>query len=534
MLSNFSHTRIGFNQIVKILLITFIMGYSSSYAQLIPMARYEKELKSSDNGFTIVSLRENGIALIREKNKFNEGKRLWEVILLDTALEEKWQNDLEIKSNHDMIGYEYAGQYVYFLFREGDKDSNKFGLVQIHINDFAVKQYEIKHEFSFRLTHFSVVGENAIFGGYISREPAVLLYETSSQFIKVIPGFFLKDTEMLDMTVNYNNTFNVLMIERNSMDKRHLVAKTFDQMGVLLLEDYIEIEKDKNILTGITSSLKREELIILGTYTEGVTTEALGYYAVLVDPFSEQKIQYYPFPSLGHLLDYLPEKRASRIKSRSIERIEQGKNPDYKAHVQPIRIEETDEGFYFLSEMYDPVASNPRPYWNNYYSPYYGYGYAPYSYNPFMNRYAYSPYDLNNMSESKSAKMIESVLTLFDEDGKLLWDNSLKFIDEKRYALEQTSDFIVKDKLAFIAYKKEQAIHVNTGSTNSESESDTLSIPQKHPSDIVRYETEEDAGIRYWFKDHLYAWGYQSLRDTERKEEDPIRYVFYISKFEAE
>lgn len=534
MLSIFSHIHFSYKQLANLLVTSFIIGYGNAYAQLIPKVRYEKELKSSDNGFVIVSLRENGIALIREKNKFNEGKRLWEVTLLDTALEEKWQKDLEIKSNYDMLGYEYVGQYVYFLFREGDKDSSKFGLVQIHINDFSVKEYEIKHEFSFRLTHFSVVGENVLFGGYVSREPAVLLFETSSHFIKVIPGFFLKNTEMLDLTVNCNNTFNVLLMERNSMDKRHLVAKTFDQMGVLLLEDYIEIEKEKNILTGITSSLKREELIIIGTYTEGVTTEALGYFSVLVDPFTDQKIHYYPFPSLDRLLDYLPEKRASRIKSKSIERIEQGKNPDFKAHVQPIRIEEMDEGFYFLSEMYDPVASNPRPYWNNYYSPYYGDGFAPYSYNPLMNRYAYGPYEMNNMTESKSAKMIESLLILFSGDGKLLWDNSLKFIDEKRNTLEQTSEFIVKNNLAFIAYKKKQEIHATTGSKNLESETDTLLIPLKSPSDIIKYETEEDTGIRYWFNYYLYVWGYQSLRNTEKKEEDPIRYVFYISKFEAE
>ncbi|HNP94796.1 MAG TPA: hypothetical protein PKJ63_04180, partial [Cyclobacteriaceae bacterium] len=332
--------------------VALTMITSVACAQFFPRGRYEKELKNSDNGFTIVSMAERGISLMREKNKFSDGKRLWEVILLDSSLNEKWVSDIEMKSNYDMIGYEYAEPYVYYLFREGDRDSNKFELLQIHNTNFTVKHYQIKHEFSFRLTHFEMVGENAIFGGYVSREPAVMLYETQSEFIKVIPGFFLKDTELLDVRVNHNNTFNALMIERNALDKRHLVLKTFDHTGALLIEDYIEIEKEKNLLTGITSGLQREELIILGTYTEGVTTEALGYYSVLVDPFSNQEINYFTFPELSHILDYLPEKRASRIKTKSKERMDQGKNPDYKAHVQPVRIEETDEGFYFLSEMY--------------------------------------------------------------------------------------------------------------------------------------------------------------------------------------
>lgn len=514
--------------------VALTMITSVACAQFFPRGRYEKELKNSDNGFTIVSMAERGISLMREKNKFSDGKRLWEVILLDSSLNEKWVSDIEMKSNYDMIGYEYAEPYVYYLFREGDRDSNKFELLQIHNTNFTVKHYQIKHEFSFRLTHFEMVGENAIFGGYVSREPAVMLYETQSEFIKVIPGFFLKDTELLDVRVNHNNTFNALMIERNALDKRHLVLKTFDHTGALLIEDYIEIEKEKNLLTGITSGLQREELIILGTYTEGVTTEALGYYSVLVDPFSNQEINYFTFPELSHILDYLPEKRASRIKTKSKERMDQGKNPDYKAHVQPVRIEETDEGFYFLSEMYEPVSSNPRPYWNNYYSPYYGYGFTPYSYNPFLNRYSSSPYSVNSMDDNSTTKMIESVLLLFDNRGKVLWDNSLKFIDEKRYSLEQTSDFIVKDKLAFIGYKKEQEIFASVGSQSTQHESDTLNVPQLKDSDIVRYETEEDTGIRFWYKDHVFVWGYQSLRDQEKRGDDPIRYVFYISKFEAE
>jgi len=505
-----------------------------TYGQFHNRGRYEKELKTADNGFTLVSLEENGVALMREKNKFNEGKRLWELIVLDTAFEEIWQTDVEIKSNYDMIGYEYAGRFVYFLFREGDKDSNKFNLVQVNIFDHTISLFEVKHEFSFRLTHFSVVGENAIFGGYVSREPAVMLYETSSQHLKVIPGFFLKDTELLDLRPNHNNTFNALLIERNSLDKRHLVIKTFDQTGTLLLEDYIEIEKEKNILTGISSSLKREELIILGTYTEGVTTEALGYYSVLVDPFADQAINYFNFTTLEHLLDYLPQKRASKIKSKSKDRMEAGKNPDYKAHVIPIRIEESDEGFYFLSEMYEPVASNNRPYWNNNNSPYYGYGYSPYSYNPFMNRYSSSPYAMNDGNQSSSAKMTESIITLFDSQGKLVWDNSLKFNNMKRYSLEQTADFTVKQDLVFMGYKKESQLFVNTSSRLGQPELDTLDIPLKNISDVVRYDTEEDSGIRFWYKDYVFVWGYQSIRDKERKNEDPIRYVFYINKFEAE
>ncbi|MEP2668982.1 MAG: hypothetical protein ABJH04_08300 [Cyclobacteriaceae bacterium] len=517
---------------ILIVFLTF-SGYSVT-AQFKALQRYEKDVKLSDNNFTIIPLEKNGIALVREKNKYNSGNRLREVILLDTSLDESWQTDLEVKSSYDLIGYEYGNSLLFLLFREGNVESREFILVSIRVSNHEINQFEIKHEFTLRPTHFTMVGENAIFGGYVANEPAVMLYETSTKLLKVIPGFFLKDTELLDVRANKNNTFNTLLIERNALDKRHLVLKTFDEHGGLLLEDNIEIEKDMNLLTGITSSLKREELILLGTYTEGVGREALGFYSVLVDPFSEQSINYIPFVSLNMLLDYLPSKRVSKIREKSKERSEQGKSPDYKAHVLPIRIEENEDGFYLLSEMYDPSSSSGRSPRGSYNNPFYGYGYSPYNYGPFTNRYSNSPYSFNNSNQNTSAKMIESVLALFDNQGKLIWDNSLKYDNVKRYITEQISDFSVKDELVFLSYKNESKIHVSTSSMILEPEIDTLGIPLKNPSDIIRNEVEEDSGIRYWYDGFSFVWGYQSIKNTDKKTEDPVRYVFYINKFEAE
>lgn len=531
--------RVFFSDILSVriscIVVLLVCNATIATAQFKSLQRYEMEVKLSDNNFTIISLEDNGIALIREKNKYNAGSRLREVTLLDTSLNESWQTELEIKSSYDLIGYEYGSGLIFLLYREGNVESREFILVSVHTQSHEVNQYEIKHEFTLRPTHFTMVGQNVIFGGYVASEPAVMLYETSKKLLKVIPGFFLKDTELLDVRSNKNNTFNTLLIERNTLDKRHLVLKTFDEQGGLLLEDNIEIDRNMNILTGITSCLKREELILLGTYTEGPGREALGFYSVLVDPFAQQTINYTPFASLNTLLNYLPSKRVTRIKEKAKERSNAGKAPDYKAHVLPIRIEENEDGFYLLSEMYDPASSTPRTSRNGFNNPYYyGYGYSPYNYSPFTHRYSSSPYSFNNNSQNTSAKMIESVLTLFNNEGKMVWDNSLQYDNIKRYVTEQISDFTVKDELIFLSYKKESKIHVNTSSMVLESEMDTLGIPLKNPTDIVRNEVDEDSGIRYWYGDFSFVWGYQSIKDTERKTDDPVRYVFYINKFEAE
>lgn len=91
----------------------------------------------------------------------------------------------------------------------------------------------------------------------------------------------------------------------------------------------------------------------------------------------------------------------------------------------------------------------------------------------------------------------------------------------------------MKEGLIYSVYKHEKELIISTGSLREEPELDTISIPLKNKGDIIRHESEDDNGIRFWNGDTLFVWGYQSLRDT-MKEGDQVRYVFYINKFEAE
>ena len=516
------------------LTVILFLFLQNSYAQLIPQERYELEIKSSDNGFTIVPLEAHGLSLIRERNKFQDGKKQWELILLDNKLEEHWATSLAVDSDFSLVGYETTPGYLYYLFTKGETDSNEFIIILLNYQDNSIREFQIEHEFKFRITHFSVAGQNPIFGGYISLEPAVLHFDLATETLKVIPGFFLKDTELLDLSVNQNQTFNALLIERYSVAQRHLVMKTFDENGNLLLEDYIEIEQNINILNGKTSNLKREELIILGTYTEGASSEAIGLYSILVNPFSEQSFQYFTFPTLTHFLDYLSPKRASKIKQKAKERQEVGKSPDYKTNLNLIRIEETTERFYLLSEVYDPSNGATPPHWNNR-NTYYNYGYSPYAFNNLPSaRNQRSTYPYNSFSDNESFKVLQTALTLFNGSGKLVWDNSLKMEDVKKFTLEPSSDFTIRKELIFLGYKKENELIVNTSSLEYEPELDTVKIPLKSKTESVRYESDQDTGLRYWYPNYFFAWGYQSIRDYESKAEDPVRYVFYINKFETE
>src|SRR5262245_13610130 len=77
--------------------------------------RFEFKQKNSDEYYSIISMKDEGLALLREKNKYNGSKKLWEVLLLDTALQQRSTFDLEIENRYPLIGYEYAKGQLYLL-----------------------------------------------------------------------------------------------------------------------------------------------------------------------------------------------------------------------------------------------------------------------------------------------------------------------------------------------------------------------------------------------------------------------------------
>ena len=79
----------------------------SSFAQLSQPHRYEKIQKSTSNAFNIISMKEQGLALVHEKDESKEYKKLWEVILLDSTLKET----ASLETSHGEASGSRSGAY---------------------------------------------------------------------------------------------------------------------------------------------------------------------------------------------------------------------------------------------------------------------------------------------------------------------------------------------------------------------------------------------------------------------------------------
>ena len=523
-----------------LILFVLLLHPAPGIAQLSQPARFELDKETGDHAFTLVSLKDNGISMIRQKQKSEGNKMFWEIVLLDTALQQTWTTQLALDSRLTLVGYEYVPGELFFLFRQGESNTSDLHLIRIYLLSHAIQEFHISPKLDFRLTHFIVVGGSAVMGGYTTRQSTVLLFEMESSHLKVIPGFFIDNTELLELKGNRNKTFNILLMERGAREKKLLLLKTFDESGSLLLEDDIEIDAGKVVQSGTTSTLGNDELFLAGTWGLGVGKQSVGFYSVLVDPFKKQPVHYYDFGELDHFFDYVGLKRAEKIKKKAEERRKAKRFPNYQADVHIVKMEENEKGFLLLSELYVPATNtNYAPFYN--YSPYYAnspYYYSPYGYNPMMmNRYFNSPYyNSPNATYNQNADVtvIHSSLIIFDQQGKLKQDFGFAIDGVKLLAMDQVSDFFASEKIIQF-YKKEKEIYSSTSWEDGNApEQDTLKIQLKSGQDVVRDESDDQGGVRYWYGPYAYVWGYETIKNKGEQSGDRVRYVYYVNKIKLE
>jgi hypothetical protein len=517
-------------------LICICMIASQAIAQISQPRRFEVAHKSSDDHYTIISLKDEGLALFRDLNKYKDGNKTWELTLLDTALQERKKLDILVKDRHKMVGYEVTPGHLYFLYRTGETTKNDFELIDIDLSGSEAARFTFKPDLDFKLTHFSKAGDNFTFGGYVNNEPTVVLFEPKDNQIRVIPGFFQKNTELVDLRTNQNRTFNTVLMDRGSRESRKLIFRTFDETGKQLLEDVVPIDDEKSLQTGLTSTLEREDLVLLGTWGERNSKQSIGFYFMTVDPFKDQQIKYLDFGQLQHYTDYLNPKRAERVKENSRADVAQGRIPNFTTYVMPYRLTEYKDGFILLAEVYNPI-STMSPYYSNpyYYNPYfspYGYPYSSPFYYPGMSR-MYRPYMYgNNIKNIEEIKTNQSVLLSFDANGKVMWDQSMQLDEMKMPGIEQVSDFVLlDDKISFL-YKKESDLKIKSvllsdGSTSELNEK----IQLQDAADEIKSERESDGGVRHWIGNSFYVWGYHTIRNNSK--DDRVRDVFYVNKVVA-
>ena len=96
-------------------------------------------------------------------------------------------------------------------------------------------------------------------------------------------------------------------------------------------------------------------------------------------------------------------------------------------------------------------------------------------------------------------------------------------------SVEQASDFCVTGSKLSIVYKKESELNIKSVVLSEDTASvATEKIKTSDPADDIRSEKDYEGGVRQWYNNTFYVWGYQTIRNVTK--DDRVRDVFYINK----
>ena len=140
----------------SVILIGLLLFLASPLiSQMHQPLRMEVELKRQDDDYLVMSMKEKGIVLFRELAAMTENrKKAWEVVRLDTMLQDVLTRSYEVDFRAQLLGYEYRSNYFYLLFRIGEYQKDDLKIIKINMDTGEDVQYDLKQIVPVTLTEF--------------------------------------------------------------------------------------------------------------------------------------------------------------------------------------------------------------------------------------------------------------------------------------------------------------------------------------------------------------------------------------------
>lgn len=490
----------------------FMAVAASTWAQIAQPERIEIEMERTSNDFVVVSAEDEGLMLFRDTEENDDrGDALWEFRKYNTDLQEEWSQQLALAPSLILRGYDYDKGQLCVLFQHNNYQNRVMPMINMSVATGDTVQHSIKRVVPVDLSYFEIVGQTVILGGQVNYRPAVVHYDMLTRKLKVLPGIYQNDGELIDIIPNdQDNTFDVLIAEMNKERVKTVTVKAYDQYSNLLQSTPVLTEEKKHLLDAQVTEFDGERQILAGTYGPKRSRYSRGIFIASITPGGRQDIKYYNYADLDHFFDYMRDKREQRVKRRIARKKLKNKKIrlNYRMVVHELI---ADEGKYILlGEAYYPKYNS------YYYSGMYG-SYFPSRYNDsYFDGYRYT----------------HAIAVCFNDKGKLLWDHSFKLSNVKSMELKQLVHINMQQDSVVLMYARDGEIYSQEiGNDGTVNETVTSPVKLAHEYDEVKKKRDDDIeGIQKWYGQYFYIYGTQDIKNKQNTTADFNRKVFFINK----
>jgi hypothetical protein len=502
---------------LSVLLMAFCLTVQGQISQQL---RYEIEIENLNDDYYIVSAEENGMFLFKELEEKTENNELiWEIIRIDTALQEVNRSEVIIDKKFTFKGYSYDnGQFV-MLFQEGLEFAKDLLFLTFSINSDNFKSYVYKNLVPIKLTEFEVKNDAVVFGGNVNMRTVVMLYNFTAEKGIVLPGFYNDRSSLLQIVTETNDNWIRIITSDKMTNKRYGISVTvFNTMGEKLFTNELLAKDDFSLTDGRVVNSSEGGNLLAGTYSIKRRIEtSRGIYVADFNKQEEDQINYYNYGNLENFFNYMKERRKERVLKRIARKKIKGRKLrfSYRLFVQDI-IKQNNENI-LIGEAYYPTYSNRN----------YGYGFSTYTYDPFSNRNSAQVFD--------GYKYTHAVIIAFDDNGKLLWDNSFEINDLKSFQLEEHVQLAFLENEIVLLYLYDQQLKIKVIKNNKIIEGKyTEDLQLLYDSDEMKSNDEELEGLEHWYGNNFYAYGVNKVKNLRDENIKLNRKVFFINKIVVE
>ncbi len=504
--------KLNLNRCLSTVLLLFIVS-SISLAQISQPERFE--IPSGDGTYEVISAGDNGLFLLIKTVELQTKEQIWQVIKLDTAFNVQWQRVYSVPVSQTLVSnYSDKGK-LYFLFSRNQPKDRNMELISFNQEDGSALSYIIRNFIPLDFFDFKVIGQSAVIAGYYNFRPLVFLYNLSEGIPVVLPGLFGDRSELIQLTANSNNTFDILVSGRDINRQASLFLNTYDYSGALVKSLNLEGEEKRGLLFGKSTDLKNDEKLIAGVYGRFNSEYTRGLFLSKIDKNDQQSLSYYNYADLKNFFNYMRAKREKRVRDRIERRRINQKRIRFNYRILVHELIEDGDQFVLMGEAFYPKYKTVG-------DSYTGSGRIIGSINNGIIR---------NNRIFEGYRYTHAVVIGFDKSGKLLWDNSFEINDVLSMELKQYVHASIKDDKLALLYVYDDKIRSKIIREDEVLEGKELtSIELRLDSDRAIENKTNVMGLESWYNEVFYVYGTQEIKNLRGEGVDLRREVFFINK----
>lgn len=480
---------------------------------IVQPKRIEFEVGTKDEDFIIISAKERGLLVVKETRNRTESGFVWELYLVDSLLNVVWNRAISIDYGAIFLGYDYSDEGFFLLYGKSQYKLDDMIVYQTDLDGKQILSHSISLGLPLELSHFEVVSNTLIYGGYSNMRPVITVVDLDDPKPKVMPGIYNNNSSIIDIrTDKRTNNFTVVMSEKGQNKQVTVSLKTFTEKGELVHTEAINTDYEKSLLDGVSTSFDNGTQYVAGTYSKRKSEFSRGLYLAKLNLGQQEFIKYHDYGDLDNFFSYMKAKREERIKEKIERKKIKGQKAKFNYRLLINDIVERENEYILIGEAYYPKYSN--------------YGSS--------NFYASNSFGGNDGFSNPNFigyKYTHAVVVGFSKKGELLWDNSFEINDLLSYSLKENVQISVEKDRIVLLYVYENVIRSKIIQNDEILEGKSFDPIELHfKSDEIRDNNKEMEGIEKWFDGNFYTFGIQNIKNLKDKDVKLNRRVFYINK----